>query len=89
MTNMVIPRELLWEVRDYLEGAAVTWDEAGHKEDNPEIQSLLDDIATQLSVHNCPKCHGPMVIQIGFEDPFCGSWLYMEGGCAPVPKRRK
>ena len=36
----------------------------------------------------CPRCGGPMVLNVDFEEVYCGSWEYMEGGCPPAPIRK-
>ena len=37
------------------------------------------------SLPKCSRCNGPMVTNPDYEEPYCGSWEYMEGGCKPAP----
>lgn len=83
---MTANNNLLCDIRDYLEGVLVTWGEFGSKEEPTEEISLLNDVRDELALGNCPVCHGPMVRNPVNNEVHCGSWLYMEGGCPPVPK---
>lgn len=85
MTNV----SLLMETRDYLRSELRAWRESGSKEVPSIIESLINDIDIELALGHCELCNGPMVLDDNMDGPFCGSWLYMEGGCAPAPRSKK
>ena len=39
-----------------------------------------------MTDEKCPRCGGYMVRHPDYEELYCGSWEYMEGGCPPPPK---
>lgn len=79
---------LLMDIRDYLWSELKAWNESGTKEIPSILNSLLDDINVELSLGNCEWCNGPMVTDPQYYGTFCGSWLYMTGGCHPPPERK-
>lgn len=85
MYKILNTKELLYEVRNYLQAELRAWRESGSDNLPSIIESLLEDIDKELRLGMCTACGGPMVIHPLYEVPFCGSWLYMEGGCVPAP----
>lgn len=53
--------------------------------ESTEDKGLKDDMDKIFQQGSCPSCGGPMVIDNKMIEPFCGSWLYMTGGCKPMP----
>lgn len=86
MDKILIPRVLLDELYLYLQLELKAWIESGSKEIPSILESLINDIKLEWSAGTCPQCDGPMVVDPAYTRPFCGSWLYMDGGCTPAPQ---
>lgn len=85
MAKTLHTKDLLYELRDYIQAEIDAWEETGTPHQPSILKSLLEEIEEELRIGMCDKCGGPMVLHSPFDVPFCGSWLYMEGGCAPAP----
>ena len=80
MSRLLVPRDLLVDLQQYL------FEEENNYVVSPDIiKSFIEEIGNEINLDTCPHCGGPMAWGPTLEDTFCGSWLYMEGGCPPVP----
>ena len=54
-----------------------------------QATELAESLAEKINDHMetiCPYCCSPLVRSPKYQNEYCSSWHYMEGGCPPVPQ---